>query len=329
LARDGSAAVRGASGGGAPRPAAEARVSLTGAWAGQGGRFSLLVHGGAGDVPEERRRPHADGCRLAAEAGAELLRGGGSALDAVVRAVAVLEDDPRYNAGTGASLTSSGHIELDAAVMEGARLGAGAVCALGPFKNPVAIARAVLERGAHVLYAGAGADGFAQAAGFAPLDEASMITAAARVKLAAALAAGEAKSWAGGTVGAVARDTAGHVAAATSTGGMAGQLPGRVGDSPIVGAGTYADDLGGAASATGEGEGILRVALTAGIVGALRGGILPEQAAREAMSRLASRVGASGGVIVVDRDGHLGWARTTATMSWAAAWDGAPTEWGW
>ncbi|MBI3202209.1 MAG: isoaspartyl peptidase/L-asparaginase [Myxococcales bacterium] len=296
-------------------------MSVTRSWASDGGRFAVLVHGGAGDVPDAKVERHVAGCRAAAARAREILAAGGSALDAAQAAVIVLEDDPVFNAGTGACLTADGTLELDACVMEGEALRAGAVCALDPFKNPIAIARAVLEEGTHVLYAARGARAFAEGAGFSPADPASMITEAARQKLAEARASGKVSGWAGGTVGAVARDVRGHVAAATSTGGMVGKRAGRVGDSPIVGAGTYADDLGGAASATGHGEGILRVALGATAVHRLAHAG-PEPVARGLIAEMRARVGATGGLILVGRDGRLGWARSTRTMTWAAEWDG-------
>jgi hypothetical protein len=178
-------------------------VTVTASWnGGSAGGWSVLIHGGAGDVPEDRRAGQADGCRIAAEAARAVLDRSGSAIDAVQCAVEILEDDPRFNAGTGASLTRDGHLELDASIMEGRELRAGGVCSLGPFEHPIAIARAVLEDGEHVLYSAAGAAAFARRAGFVPVDEASMITERARLKLASALEAGRAANWAGGTVGA-------------------------------------------------------------------------------------------------------------------------------
>jgi len=303
-------------------------MSVTRSWSGGGGIWGVLVHGGAGDLAPDRRALHVEGCRLAAEAAAEVLRGGGRALDAVERAVRVLEDDPNFNAGTGASLTFEGRLELDAALMDGKDLRAGAVCALGPFRNPIAVARAVLEDGQHVLYADSGANAFARAAGFEPLDPDAMITQAARQRLESALASGKPSNWTGGTVGAVAKDRAGSVAAATSTGGIVGKRPGRVGDSPLLGAGTYADDEAGAGSATGYGEGILRVVLTARAVDALRQGANPESAASAAISSLFARIGTRGGLILVDRAGCLGFARSSRTMSWAATWEGGETRGG-
>jgi L-asparaginase / beta-aspartyl-peptidase len=296
-------------------------MTVTGAWSRDKSAFSVLVHGGAGDVPDERVARHVDGCRNAARRAAERLASGGSALDAAELAVRVLEDDPVFNAGTGACLTADGEIELDACIMEGVSLRAGAVCALPPFQNPIAIARAVLEEGTHVLYAANGAGAFARAHGFLPVSQAALETEAAREKLAVALAAGKVLSWAGGTVGAVVRDRNGSVVAATSTGGTVGKKQGRVGDSPIVGAGTFADE-NGAASATGHGEGILRITLTRELVRRLATGEEPESAARAMIEDLTRRIGSTAGVISVSKDGALALARSTRTMTWAAEWDG-------
>jgi beta-aspartyl-peptidase (threonine type) len=288
-------------------------VSRAHSWAsGEVDGYGILVHGGAGSpgAPEA-------GCRDAAELGAEVLRRGGSALDAVQRAVEALEDDPRYNAGTGAALNAAGRLELDAAIMDGSGLRAGAVCCLGTFHNPIAIARAVLEEGDHVLYAARGADAFAHRAGFVPVAEDATITEAARRRLADALGR-EGPSSYGDTVGAVARDAAGTVAVAASTGGIAGKRPGRVGDTPIIGAGVYADDEGGAVAATGPGEGILRVGLALMTVDALRSGVDPELAAREAIEALYERLGVLAGVILIDPRGRMALARSTPAMPWAA-----------
>lgn len=289
-----------------------------------GGRYALLVHGGAGDVPEARRRAHEDGCRRAVEAAAPILAAGGSALDAVQRAVEALEDDPTFNAGTGASLDELGELRLDASIMEGSALRAGAVCSLPAFEHPIAIARAVLVDGRHVLYAADGAARFALSQGFVAADPEKMITQAARERL-EATRQGASGAWAGGTVGAVARDLAGHVAAATSTGGIVGKRAGRVGDSPVLGAGNYADDGAGAVSGTGEGEGYLRAAIGARICGWLERGEAVGDVAQRAIAFLRERVGASGGVIIVDRSGRIALARSTETMSWAATFEGAAT----
>ncbi len=283
--------------------------------------WSILVHGGAGNVPEASRVLHAGGCAAAVRAGGELLARGGSALDAAQRAVEVLEDDPRFNAGTGAALTRDGHVELDAAVMEGTGLRAGAVCALPPFLHPITIARAALDDGAHVLYAGQGAERFALEHGFVRADEAAMIPPRVRERFERDRDA-PAHGWAGGTVGAVARDARGGVASATSTGGTFFKRAGRVGDTPVLGAGTYADDQAGAVSATGVGEAIMRVCLGKAAVEWMRQALHPEEAARAAIQMMLDRTGSPGGLILVDAAGRLAFARSTVTMSWAAMADG-------
>jgi beta-aspartyl-peptidase (threonine type) len=284
--------------------------------------WGVLIHGGAGRISPASREVHVAGCRAAAERAAQLLEAGGSALDAAQRAVEVLEDDPRFNAGTGGSLNRDARLEFDAAVMDGRDLRAGAVCALPPFAHPVAVARAVLAEGRHVMYAGTGAADFARSAGFAPADADAMITEAARGRLQRARAAGAAQSWAGDTVGAVAADADGNLAAATSTGGSVGKSPGRVGDSPLIGVGTYADNAAGAVSATGEGEAIMRVALCSRTLALLSAGGDPEQAVRRAVDEMQRRVSGIGGLILLAPGGRMAWARTTETMSWAARWPG-------
>lgn len=268
-------------------------------------------------MPLDRVARHVEGCRAAAGLAAQVLRAGGTALDAVEQAVMVMEDDPCFNAGTGASLNADGFIELDAALMEGRHLRAGAVCALPPFFHPVAIARKILEEGGHVLYAAGGAARFALEHGFAAATAEAMTTQAARERWEARpMGTSPAEP---GTVGAVARDATGSVAAATSTGGLANKRPGRVGDSPLLGAGTYADDDSGAGSATGLGEAIMRVLLAKTAIDTMRGRIHPEDAARAVIGSMTRRIGGAGGIILADKAGRLGLARNTATMTWAAA----------
>jgi beta-aspartyl-peptidase (threonine type) len=296
-------------------------------WGRDGGTWAILVHGGAGDVRSGEGPRYSQGCAEAARAAAAVLEEGGSAVYAVEIAVSVLEEDPVFNAGTGACLNEEGLIELDASIMEGTSLRAGGVCALPPFAHPIAIARAVMEEGRHVLYAGEGAARFAVARGFAPSTSEAMTTDAARARWLSARAASEEPFGPAtspgiivpGTVGAVARDARGGLAAATSTGGRLLKAVGRVGDSPIPGAGNYADDRAGAASATGDGDAILRVCLTRAVIDLVRAGVHPEDAARAALRTLADRTGGTGGIIVVDRFGRLGCARSTRAMSWACA----------
>lgn len=296
-------------------------MTVKGALESAGSGFAILVHGGAGDADGPRLDEQIDGCQQALAAARQLLEAGASALDAVQRAVAILEDNPCFNAGTGGALTSEGNLELDASIMEGTDLRAGAVCCLPPFKNPIDIARAVLDDARHVLYAGAGAADFARTRGFVPVVDDAMITQGARESLARALAVKN-PQWAAGTVGAVARDERGRLAAATSTGGIMGKRPGRVGDSPLLGCGTYADDHSGAASATGQGEGIMRVTLASRVVAAIGRGEDPAQAAFDGLSFMRRRLAASGGMIAVAPDGRLGWARSTRSMAYAASWRG-------
>jgi beta-aspartyl-peptidase (threonine type) len=286
-------------------------------WGVEGGAWAVLVHGGAGGDMGPDGAASVEGAAWAAGLAREILRAGGTALDAVERAVAALEDNPLFNAGTGACLNEQGLIELDASFMEGEGLRAGAVCALPPFRNPIAIARAALDDGRHVLYAGEGAALFARERGFSPSTQEALRTPAALARWKAGAQVGAAGSQ--GTVGAVARDVRGHVAAATSTGGIAGKRPGRVGDSPIPGAGTYADNGAGAASATGAGEAILRFGLARAAIEALRVGAHPQETARMQLTTLRDRLGGTGGLLVVDREGRIGWARSTASMPWAAA----------
>ena len=279
----------------------------------------VLVHGGAGGRADEADEL-AVGCTTAAAEGAAVLRSGGSALEAAIVAVEVLEDDPRYNAGTGGALTEAGGIELDASVMEGTGLRAGGVAALGPFRHPIRAAKVVLDDDRHVLMTGLGADELASAGGCERSSLEAMRTDRAIGRLEAVLA-GRSRRIEDGldTVGAVAVDANGRVAAATSTGGIVGQRPGRVGDTPVVGAGTYADDLGAACSATGTGEAFLRGGTARAVVDACRHGRSTVDAARSSLAEVVERFGGTGGLIVVDPAGGLAAVRSTPAMAWA--WD--------
>lgn len=278
----------------------------------------VAVHGGAGDVPAARRERHAAGCRAAAEVGARTLAGGGSSLEAVVAAVAALEDDPLFNAGLGASLDADGGLSFDAAVMEGAGRRVGGVCALPSFRHPVRVALSVLEDGRHALMAGEGAAAFARSAGHAPVDPDAMITDAARARLQAFREGRAGGTWAGDTVGAVALDGRGVLAAATSTGGLVGKRPGRVGDSPIPGAGLWAEDGVGGCSTTGGGEEILRGMLALRAVDLLRAGVPAPEAAWAAVAAFGrAPIGGAGGLVLVDAKGRVGFAWNTRTMSHA------------
>jgi beta-aspartyl-peptidase (threonine type) len=273
-------------------------------------RPALIVHGGAGvALPELAAEQHA-GCAAAVDAGWRLLVDGSSALDAVCAAVAALEDAPVFNAGVGSCLTSAGTVEMDAGVMEGFTRRAGAVAVVRAVRNPVHLARAVMEDGRHVFLAGPAAEAFGQSRGIPPCDPAALVTDRQLQRWQQRNPATSA-----GTVGAAAVDRDGHVAAATSTGGIFFKMPGRIGDSAIIGAGTYADDALGAASATGDGEAIMRAVLTKYVVDSLRDGSEPAVAARRGIQYLTRQAAGSGGVIVVDALGRFGYACNTPHMS--------------
>jgi L-asparaginase / beta-aspartyl-peptidase len=258
---------------------------------------AIIVHGGAGEVSADRFMRLREGARRAAAAGDAILLAGGSALDAVVAAVRVLEDDPEYNAGTGSALTRDGKVETDAAIMDGETQRVGAVAAVPDLGNAIALARAVLDAGEHAILAGTAAWRFAAEVGITPAT--SLITDRARERL----AKHEAETL-GGTVGAVARDRAGRFAAATSTGGIVGKRSGRVGDSPIPGAGTWADARC-AISATGDGEAILRVALSRTISLRVAAGAGLRDAISESLRELHAITAGSAGVIAVDDHGAI------------------------
>jgi beta-aspartyl-peptidase (threonine type) len=270
----------------------------------------VVVHGGASEWYAGTSLGRA-ACRRAAHAGWDALAAGGSALDAVIAAVRVVEDDPVCNAGTGAVLTSRGTLELDACVMDGSSLASGAVAVLPPFRHPIDIARAVLEHGRYHLLAGDGAAAFARSRGFEPCDPELMITADRRAE-----SEGRGSFDRGNTVGAVALDAKGRLAAATSTGGIAGTDPGRVGDAPLVGGGTYADEHG-ACSCTGDGEAFARACAAFWTVDRVAEGA--QTAAERSVTRVLERYGGYGGLILVDRAGNVGIARSASAMPHAIA----------
>ena len=288
---------------------------------------AIIVHGGAGAVDEPRRERCLAGCARAADAGWQVLANGGPALDAVQAAVMALEDDPEFNAGHGAVLNRDGDIEVDAALMDG-NLKAGAVGAVPWLRHPVLVARALLDEGEHIMLVGQGALAFAARHGVHPEARVSLVTVRARARFAAAQQLGSGATLTADTIGACACDAAGHVAAGTSTGGLPWKHPGRVGDAPILGAGTYADDRRGAASTTGHGESILRVLMAyiavdklaslGSAADAAEASDAAFAAARHAVAELAERTNGHGGIILVDGAGHVAHARNTATMPWAS-----------
>ncbi len=297
-------------------------------------RPSLIVHGGAWDIPDDSVAACREGCRAALAAGWEILSRGGSAIAAVEAAIVTLEDNPIFDAGIGSHLNRDGVPELDAILMEGSTLKAGAIAAVSRLRNPIKLARRVLERSEHMFLVGAGAEQFAREEGMALCDPQALVT---DVERAAWLRCREDKhvadhhlGHAHGTVGAVALDAAGEIAAGTSTGGTCCKFPGRVGDSPLVGCGCYADNEAGGVSCTGWGEAIMRVVMAKTAIECLRRPAHPESApadaAREAVTQLAKRGHGTGGLILLDRHGRPGFDFNTRRMAFGYQLDGEITQ---
>ncbi|MET3666522.1 isoaspartyl peptidase/L-asparaginase family protein [Caulobacter sp. 1776] len=266
-------------------------------------RWAIIVHGGAKDIPPGQEQIHRDGCLAALGAGQAVLEAGGRALDAVVAAVRALEDDPTFNAGRGAVRNARGEVELDAAIMDGQTLAVGGVAAVKTLRHPISVAAAMLPE-VPVLLVGEGAEAFARAHGgefCAPAD---------------LLAAGPDDRGCD-TVGCVALDRHGNIAAGTSTGGLSGCHPGRVGDSPLPGCGLYADNAVGGVSLSGDGESLIRTTLAARLMQGLET-LPPGPAIETALSHLA-RVGGEAGLIVIDAAGRIDWDHTSAQFAVAHA----------
>lgn len=315
----------------------------------------LLVHGGAWAIPVDQEAAHKIGVRNALEAGYNILSQGGSALDAVEASVTVLEDDPTFDAGRGGFLTSDGRVQLDALLMDGGRMKAGGVACVEHLRNPIQAARLVLEKSPHVYFVGADAEQFAHSYGMPLIDNAELVLDRERERLAHAKlreAAGFAEDTFSGkesplppilhddkspetgvpidgslspgfsshdTVGAVALDAHGNLAAATSTGGTLNKTPGRVGDSSLIGCGCYADNLAAAVSLTGWGEPIMKLVLGKWATDRVSDGAAPDLVAREAIAYLYNRLGGHGGIILLGPDGRFGLAHNTPAMAWGLA----------
>jgi L-asparaginase / beta-aspartyl-peptidase len=274
--------------------------------------WKLVIHGGAGVIERGRMTPELDrglraGLNAALEAGEAILATGGSAIDAVEAAARTLEDDPQFNAGRGSVLTFDAATELDAAIMDGRDRNAGAVTGVSNSRNPISLARAVMERSPHVFLGGKGADRFAEEQGLEQAPPGYFDIPERRRQL-EELKANDA-DWFDvdmkyGTIGAVARDVNGHVAAATSTGGITGKRWGRIGDSPLIGAGTWADDRSCAVSATGSGEYFIRAAVAHEIAARMRYLGESARAAADAVMADVAALGGNGGVIVVSASGE-------------------------
>ncbi len=277
----------------------------------------IIVHGGAGNDFDDRVTAFRVGVERAAEAGWAVLERGGSALDAAEAAVRVLEDDPVYDAGHGSYLNANGDVEMDAMIMEGARLGYGAVAGIQRVANPVSVARLVMERTPHSLFVWAGAEQFARSMDVPVCAMEELVAGSSTHQLRPEDRAFRADRT-GDTVGAVVRDAHGLLAVAVSTGGTAGKMPGRVGDSPIVGGGGYADNETGAAAATGHGEPLMRMVFSKTACDLMGQGLSPQQAADEVLRRLEKRLGpVQAGIILVNPAGEVGAAYNTHHMAHA------------
>jgi len=295
------------------------------AWAMTDRRWRLVVHGGAGSMRPGRLDPEQDKCaraglEAALAAGSAILEKRERALDAVEAAVRVLEEDSCFNAGRGSVLTASGCIELDAAIMDGRTRAAGAVAGLRTTRAPISLARMLLDEGPHVFLSGKGGDEFARDHGFEQVDNSWFEVPERRRQLDELLAQdGFDDEIKYGTVGAVAVDVDGHVAVATSTGGLTAKRWGRVGDSPLIGAGTYADDRSAAVSATGSGEYFIRAVAAHQLAERIRLGRQSLQEALDAVLADVATLGGRGGLIAVAPDGEAAWGFTTPAMYRAMA----------
>ncbi|HKH97646.1 MAG TPA: isoaspartyl peptidase/L-asparaginase [Candidatus Sulfotelmatobacter sp.] len=288
----------------------------------------LVVHGGAWAMPDDTVAAHIHGVNNALAAGWRVLAGGGAALDAVEEAVVIMEDDETFDAGRGSFLNRDGRVQMDALIMDGATLRAGGVGCVEHLRNPVRAARKILSESPHVYFVGEGAERFAAEHGV-PLcsnDDLIIPREVERLREYQSEAAQHGNDLfaptsddvtiSHDTVGAVALDRNGNIAAATSTGGTLNKAPGRLGDSSLIGCGCYADNLSAAASTTGWGEPIMKLVLAKWTADRIAAGNLPEWAAQEAMNYLKQRVNGHGGIIVLNPQGHFGIAHNTPRMAW-------------
>jgi L-asparaginase / beta-aspartyl-peptidase len=285
----------------------------------------LLIHGGAWAMPDDAVAAHEDGIANALAAGYVLLERGAAAVDAVEAAVAVMEDDDTFDAGRGSFLTQDGRVQMDALLMNGENLRTGGVACVERLRNPIHAARLVLDKSPHVYFVGTGAERFARQHGMALCDNTELVVPRERERLYKAqadeLAGLPDKTFSGSleshdTVGAVALDVHGNIAAGTSTGGTLNKAPGRVGDSSLIGCGCYADNLSAAVSLTGWGEPIMKLVLGKWAVDRVAAGASPDEAAHEAIDYLYNRLGGHGGIILLGPDGRVGMAHNTPRMAW-------------
>jgi beta-aspartyl-peptidase (threonine type) len=288
----------------------------------------LLIHGGAWAMPDNEIAAHERGIQNALAAGWAVLERGGTSVEAVEAAVVVMEDDETFDAGRGSYLTRDGRVQLDALLMNGENLRTGGVACVERLRNPIRAARLVLEQSPHVYFVGLGAERFAMSHGMPLCDNMDLVIPREQKRLYAAQEA-ELKglrdtTFSGAldshdTVGAVAVDVHGNLAAGTSTGGTLNKAPGRVGDSSLIGCGCYADNLSAAVSLTGWGEPIMKLVLGKWAVDRVAAGASPEEAAAAAIDYLYTRLGGHGGVILLGPDGRIGLAHNTPRMAWGLA----------
>jgi beta-aspartyl-peptidase (threonine type) len=285
----------------------------------------LLIHGGAWAMPDDAVAAHEEGIANALTAGYALLEQGASAVDAVEAAVAVMEDDETFDAGRGSFLTQDGRVQMDALLMNGENLRTGGVACVERLRNPIRAARLVLDRSPHVYFVGTGAERFARQHGMALCDNMELVIPREQERLYKAqadeLAGLPDETFSGSldshdTVGAVALDCYGNIAAGTSTGGTLNKAPGRVGDSSLIGCGCYADNLTAAVSLTGWGEPIMKLVLGKWAVDRVAAGASPDEAAHAAIDYLFDRLGGHGGIILLGPDGRVGLAHNTPRMAW-------------
>lgn len=285
---------------------------------------SIAVHGGAWDIPDNLVELHRFGVQKAITVGMAVLNDGGSAVDAVEAAIMIMEDDDTFNAGTGAFLNAAGEIELDASIMDGKTINAGAIAAVQHIKNPIMLARKIMEESDHVLLVGIGAVRFAKEHGVRTCKQDELITEKEierwrewqRKPPSFTKEAYRRKKFPTDTVGAVALDSFGNIASGTSTGGLPNKFPGRVGDSPIIGAGTYADNSIGGVSTTGSGESMIRIVMAKSVIDSMeRNGNDPAKATIEGIRLLEQKTGGYGGIIALNLEGNVGIAYDTPRMA--------------
>jgi L-asparaginase / beta-aspartyl-peptidase len=301
----------------------------------------LVVHGGAWAMPDDVVDAHREGVRRALESGYAVLNRGGAALDAVEATITVLEDDPTFDAATGSFLTRDGRVQMDALLMDGAAMRAGGVACVERLKNPIQAARLVLDKSHHVYFVAEGAEEFAREHGMTLIDNGELVLDRERERLREAQEkaraglpdltfAGELAQNSHDTVGAVALDIEGRLAAGTSTGGTLNKAPGRVGDSSLIGCGCYADNQSAAVSLTGWGEPIMKLVLGKWATDRVQAGSAPDEAAPAAIDYLAKRLQGHAGMILLGPDGRWGIAHNTPRMAWGV-WDAqgprVGTEW--